>query len=204
MFSIEKLKNDILDLGVKSGDTLLIRADLGAIGRLETKKKEDYINFILDVVGKDGTIVGLSFTSGFFVKRNKNIVFDGNNKSNTGAFSNTMLKHPKSIRSTHPTNSYVAIGKNSEYILEGHNEKSGAYDPIRKVMSLNGKMLLIGCVNSSPGFTTTHLAEIDLGLHKKIIFPTLNGAYYKKNGKIKIFKRKDQGGPPVSGYLSAQ
>lgn len=193
MYSVKKLTNDLLALNIQKGDTILVRADLGAIGRLETKKREDYINFILEAVGPKGTIVGLSFTNGFFFKKNKNIVFDGSNKSYTGAFSNTMLQHPQSIRSKHPTNSYVAIGKNAKYILENHDEKSGAYEPIRKIIELNGKVVLIGCVKSSPGFTTTHLAEVDLGLHKKIILPTLNGAYYKKNNEIKLFKRKDLG-----------
>jgi len=193
MYSLEKLKNDLETLGIKKGDTLLIRSDLGAIGKLETKKREDYINFMLEAVGEEGTIVGLSFTGGFFIKKNKNIVFDGTNKSYTGAFANTMLAHPKAVRSTHPTNSYVAIGKNANYILENHDENSGAYEPIRKIVELGGKMILIGCVESSPGFTTTHLAEVDLGLHKLIIFPTLNGAYYKKDDEIKLFKRKDLG-----------
>lgn len=193
MYSIEKLKNDLLGLGINKGDTVLVRADLGAIGKLETKKREDYINFILEAVGEEGTIIGLSFTGGFFIKKNKNIVFDGTNKSYTGAFANTMLAHPKAARSTHPTNSYVAIGKNAKYILENHDENSGAYEPIRKIVQLDGKMILIGCVESSPGFTTTHLAEVDLGLHKRIIFPTLNGAFYKQNNEIKLFKRKDIG-----------
>jgi len=193
MYSIEKLKNDLEKLGVQKGDTLLVRADLGAIGKLETKKREDYINFMLEVVGEEGTIVGLSFTTGFFIKKNKNLIFDGTNKSYTGAFANTMLKHPRALRSKHPTNSYVAIGKNANYILENHDENCGAYEPIRKVVQLGGKMILIGCVESSPGFTTTHLAEVDLGLHKRIISPTLNGAYYKKDNEIKLFKRKDLG-----------
>lgn len=193
MYSIEKLKSDLENLGITKGDTVLVRADLGAIGKLETKKREDYINFMLEAVGEEGTIVGLSFTNGFFIKKNKNIIFDGTNKSYTGAFANTMLKHPKAIRSSHPTNSYVAIGKNAKYIFENHDENSGAYEPIRKIVELGGKMILVGCVESSPGFTTTHLAEVDLGLHKRIIFPTLNRAYYKKNDEIKLFKRKDVG-----------
>ena len=71
MHSIEKLKNDLESLGIKKGDTLLVRADLGAIGKLETKKREDYINFMLEAVGEEGTIVGLSFTNSFFFKRIK-------------------------------------------------------------------------------------------------------------------------------------
>ena len=193
VYSIEKLKCDLENIGVKKGDTLLIRADLGSIGKLETKKRVDYINFMLETIGEDGTIVGLSFTSGFFIKKNKNIIFDGTNKSYTGAFANTMLKFSSAIRSAHPTNSYVAIGKNAKYILRNHDETSGAYEPIRKIIELNGKMILIGCVESSPGFTTTHLAEVDLDLHKRIIFPTLNGVYYKKGEEVKLFKRTDLG-----------
>ena len=193
MYSVEKLKNDLDNIGIKSGDTVLVRADLGSIGKLKSRIREDYINFLLEVVGDSGTIVGLSFTSSFFIKENKKNIFDGTNKSYTGAFANAMLKHSRAIRSKHPTNSYVAIGKNAKYIVDSHDENSGAYEPIRKIMKLNGKMILIGCVQSSPGFTTTHLAEVDLGLHKNILFPTLNGTFYKKNNEIKLFKRKDLG-----------
>lgn len=193
LFSVENLKSDLNNLGIQKGDTVLVRADLSSIGKLESKNRQDYINFILEAVGEEGTIVGLSFTESFFLRKNRNIIFDGTNKAYTGAFANEMLKHPKSIRSMHPTNSYVAIGKNAKYILDGHDENSGAYEPIRKIVELGGKMVLIGCVKSSPGFTTTHLAEVDLGLHKRIIFPSLNMVYYRKNGEIKLFKRKDLG-----------
>lgn len=201
MNNIKDLTQNLLDLGVNKGDTLLVRADLKSIGKIEGKNRQDYIQFLLDAVGKEGTIVGLSFTQGSFITKDREYVFDGRNKAVTGAFANTMLKHPNAKRSLHPTNSYVAIGKKAEYILEGHDENSGAYEPIRKIIELNGKMVLIGCVQSSPGFTTTHLAEIDLGLHKRIIFPKLNTVYYKTSGeKIKLFKRTDVGGCSSTFY----
>lgn len=193
MYNIEKLKDDLIKMGVKKGDTLFIRADLGAIGKTKVKDRLDYINIFLDLVGDNGTIVGLSFSAGFFVIKNKNNIFNGKNKSYIGSFSNLMLNHPKSKRSMHPTNSYVAIGKYAEYILEDHNEESGAYDPVRKIVKLNAKMILIGCVETSPGFTTTHLAEVDLGYHKKIILPRLDGNYYKRNSETKLFMREDLG-----------
>lgn len=193
MYSIEKLKKDLLILGVKEGDVLLVRAGLRSIGQIDTKKKEDYLKFLLDAVGENGTIVGLSFTQSFFLMKNKNIVFDGKNKSYTGAFANIMLKHPKAVRSSHPMNSYVSIGKDAEYILREHDQNSGAYDPIRKIIDLKGKMILIGCAGTSPGFTTTHLAEIDLGLNKRIVFPTLDQVFYKQGDDVKLFKRKDAG-----------
>ncbi len=115
------------------------------------------------------------------------------NKSYLGAFSNIMLSHKDSMRSTHPTNSYVVIGQYAKFITSSHTEKSGAYEPIRELIKLNAKMLNIGCVDTSPGFTTTHLVEVDLGLHNRIIFPKINRVLYKKNNEIKLFKRKDLG-----------
>lgn len=193
MHSLQKLSSDLQSLGVNKGDTLLVRAGLRAVGQMETNNIGDFIEVLLDAVGEEGTIVGLSFTNSFFIKKNKSIVFDGTNPSYTGAFANLMLQHPRAVRSRHPTNSYVAIGKNAHFILDDHDENSGAYEPIRKIVEFDGKMILIGCAGSSPGFTTTHLAEVDLGLHKRIIFPWLNGAYYKKDGESRLFKRTDLG-----------
>lgn len=189
----KNLVTALRSIGVSEGDTLLIRADLGEIGRLTPDIKSSYVEAFLDAVGPEGTIIGLAFTGGDFLKRNKQHVFDGKNKSYTGAFANLMLAHPYAMRSKHPMNSYVAIGKNAAQIIDQHDEKSGAYEPLRKLIELNGKMLLVGCVKKSPGFTTTHLAEVDLGLHKRIIAPWLTTCYYKKGRELFLFKRKDLG-----------
>ena len=193
VYSIKKLSDNLAKLGVKPDDTLLVRANLGCIGRIDSKTKNDYLKLFLDAIGKDGTLVGLAFTKSSFVKLDNSYIFDGKNKSYTGSFANLMLKYKEAIRSSHPTNSFVAIGKNANYIVSGHNEYAGAYEPIRKIMELNGKMLLIGIASDSPGFTTVHLSEIDLGYHKKIIFPTLNKVQYKDRNNTRVFKRTDLG-----------
>ena len=105
-----------------------------------------------------------------------------------------MLSHPESYRSTHPTNSYVAIGENAKYILGEHNENSKCYTPISKLLELDGKMLLVGCVDSSPGFTTIHYAQEVLGLTEKSFLKNLKGIQYKDRNTIKKFLRKDYGG----------
>lgn len=195
-FSREHLVEQLNNLGINSGDTVLVRAGLGKIGRLASRDRMEFIEFLLEAVGPEGTIVGLSFTESSFITKNPNIVYDvKESKAITGSFANIMLSHEKAIRSTHPTNSYVAIGKNAQYILADHDETAGAYEPIRKLIELEAKMVLIGCVSESPGFTTTHLAEVDLGMHKKIIFPWLNTAYYRNNkGEVVLYKRWDLGG----------
>ena len=90
--------------------------------------------------------------------------------------------------------SYVAIGRLAEDFVEGHDENAPAYEPIRKLIAHNGRCALIGCAASSPGFTTTHLAEADLGLLSRVILPSLNTTYYEStDGQLKVFRRKDLG-----------
>lgn len=189
---IKKISNDLHSIGVEKGDIICIRADMGKIG-LPFNKKMDYLESFLDAVGVEGTIIGLAFTSSNFIRRSKLNIFDSNSKSITGAFANLMLSHPSSIRSTHPTNSFVAIGKYAKYITENHDENSGAFDPIRKLIELNAKMILIGCTDTSPGFTTTHLVEKDLGINKKIMLQGLSTVYFKKGDSLKLFRRYDIG-----------
>jgi aminoglycoside N3'-acetyltransferase len=111
-----------------------------------------------------------------------------------GALPKAMLAHEGSARSRHPNCSFVGIGARAREILEGHGPASGAYEPVRRMIELDGKGLLIGCVEASPGFTTAHLAEADLGLFRRVIFPWLNSVFFvDEDDKVKLFKRQDHG-----------
>ena len=189
------LINDFIKLGIQSGDVVLIRASLGAVGKI-VGGAEAFIEALSDVVGDEGTVVSLAFTDSSFIKKPKTEdAFDLKKKSYAGALPNTMISRSNALRSRHPTCSYVAIGKHAKYITENHDENSPAYEPVRKIVELNGKNMLVGCVGSSPGFTTTHLAESDLGHLKNLpVFPWLKKTYYyDKNDDLKIFSRKDPG-----------
>jgi aminoglycoside N3'-acetyltransferase len=191
----EQLMSDFLKMGIKIGDTVLVRADLGNVGRINGGA-DSFIDALLDVLGPEGTIVSLAFTSGAFFKMPlKGDAFTITKKSYAGALPNAMLLKAGSCRSLHPMCSFVAIGKNAEEIVANHNANSPAYEPIRKIIEHNGKCILIGCVASSPGFTTAHLAEADLGYQKKLpILPWLNSTYYiAKNGDLLLFRRRDLG-----------
>ncbi|HGF7535136.1 TPA: AAC(3) family N-acetyltransferase [Vibrio cholerae] len=183
------------ELGIKKGDVLLIRAGLGSVGRIEGGAST-FVEALIEAVGEEGTVFSLAFTSGAaFIKKPKvEEAFDIKKKSYAGALPNAMLKHPAAYRSKHPMCSYIAIGKHAEYLIQNHDHESGAYEPVRKVIELGGKCVLVGCVKDSPGFTTTHLAEADLGMLKLNIFRKLISVYYKTDdGDLAIFKRTDPG-----------
>jgi aminoglycoside N3'-acetyltransferase len=182
-------------LGVNEGDIILIRASLGAVGRIESGA-DTFINALLDAVGSNGTIVSLAFTSGSFLRKPKvEDAFTIEKKSYAGALPNAMLSRADSFRSMHPVCSFVAIGKQADLITHDHDANSPAYEPVRKIVEANGKCILVGCVGSSPGFTTTHLAEADLGYLKKLpILPWLNSTFYiDRDGETKLFRRYDPG-----------
>jgi aminoglycoside N3'-acetyltransferase len=188
----QSLLQDFSALKIVAGDVILLRAGLKAVGHITG---HDFVEAILDAIGPSGTLVSLAFTSGSFIKKaDPANAFTSQTKSYAGALPSAMLAHPRAKRSRHPTNSYVAIGEHADKITQGHGPESGAYEPVRTIMSLGGKCVLIGCVRSSPGFTTAHLAEIDLGQHKRVIMPWLSNVYYRDDEEaVKLFRRRDSG-----------
>jgi len=114
----------------------------------------------LDFISTEGPLVSLSFTkSSFLKKQDPDKPFTLNTPTYAGAFPNKMLAYAEAKRSKPPTCSYVAIGRKTEWIVVDYGPESPAYEPVRKILDLNVKMALIGCVAASPGFTTTHLTR---------------------------------------------
>ena len=96
-----------------SGDVLFN----GSIGRTETRLKDLILDVFKEVLGEEGTMVSLSFTKQFpFFNVDKDFVFNKKTISISGALPNLMIKQENSFRSRHPGSSFVAIGKNAEYI----------------------------------------------------------------------------------------
>ena len=165
IFNPEVIADQLYNLGINPGDTLLININMSEFGIINQYKKKDYVKLFLDYLGEEGTLVALAYTPAKFSITNKDLpFFDGNQRATTGAFPNQMLKYAGAYRTLHPTNSVVAIGKNADYITRNIDENSGAYDFLRRVINLDGKVLLIGMMNY-PGFVT-HLVQADLKLYK--------------------------------------
>ncbi|KGK43297.1 hypothetical protein LH51_01325 [Nitrincola sp. A-D6] len=196
MIDKDSLIEDLKNLGIKSGDTVFIRASLSKVGRLKSSDRNIIIESLLESVGENGTLVTLGFTKIFsFWNLKDDYVFDKNTPSTTGALSKMFLGNPNCKRSQHPCCSFLAIGPKSDYILEGHNEQSTSYIPIKKLIDLNAHCLLIGCIDDSPGFTTVHYVQEELGLTNRSLISSIFRVYYKsESGKNELFIRKDIGG----------
>jgi aminoglycoside N3'-acetyltransferase len=188
----ESIQSDLMNLGIGPGDAVLVRAGLGAVGRVQGG---DFLGALLDLVGAHGTVASLAFTKGGFAWQASKIApYTLASPSYAGALPNAMLAHPGAVRSRHPQCSFVAIGHHAQHLTEEHGPDAGAYEPVRKLIALKGKMLLAGCVSASPGFTTTHLAEIDLGLHRRRVAPWLSvSRYIDEQQRVRVFHRSDPG-----------
>lgn len=190
----EKLIGDFEKLGLIEGDVVFIRGNLGKVGRM--KPREVFLDALFEVIGISGTVVTLGFTKSFpFYKVDKEYIFKKTTVPETGAFGKLCLKYENSKRSMHPTNSFIAIGKYTDEILKDHDENSMLYDPVKKLIELNAKMIVFGIIDESPGFTTAHYAQQELGLTKKSFFKNLFRVYYEDSfGTPKLYKKNNVGG----------
>jgi aminoglycoside 3-N-acetyltransferase len=191
----DTLRRDIEALGVKRGDAVLVRANMGAIGRVKGGLGEGLLGALRDAVGDAGTIVSLSFTRTFpLLRLDRTYVFDEATPTTSGALPTLLLATPGRVRSRHPTNSFVALGARAEEILSGHDERSSSFQPMERLLALRGKQIVIGCVDESPGFTTVHWAQHRLGLSTRSLLRHRVGVLYARDGQIKLFRRPDIGG----------
>ncbi len=195
-FTKLSLIKDIHALGIVKGDTVLLRGALSKVGKIT---RIEFLDAFIECVGPSGTIVVLGFTKSFKYQRSdafRNYVFDtATTKPNIGAVSTVVFDHKAAHRSRHPTNSFIALGANAREIVTGHDESALSYTPIAKLIDANAKMVLTGCVEESPGFTTVHYNQELLGLTKRSWLAGVYRYQYKKiDGSIGVFVRNDFGG----------
>lgn len=191
-YTVEDLASDLCNLDLRSGDIVLVRAALRKLGDVEGNRAEVLIRALLEVVGVEGAILGLAFTTFVqFPERHPKYVVDSSTPLYSGGFAAALTAWPGAIRSSHPTNSWVGIGQAAEEILREHDEGKACFYPIKTLMDMSGKLALIGCVSDSPGFSTVHYAQLELGLSRKSIKSGKEGVYFRKNGQVRLFTRDD-------------
>lgn len=176
-------------LDIHPGCDILIRGDLLRFGRSLFNPKL-FIKELRTYLGGDSTLMTLSFTQLHFIHPLRSPSFTLETKSYAGSLPSLFMAEADCRRSSHPTNSFVAVGPKSSYYLQGHDYEAEAYEPVRKAIATNAKLLVFGCLRTSPGFTTTHVAEIDTGISRKMIAPWLACANFSLGNKTRVFRRK--------------
>lgn len=195
VYAEEDIAGQLGAMGIREGDTVLARGSMRSIGNISGpgRPREKVVRTLLSVLGAEGTLVGLSFTRTFlFPRMHRDYVFDRHSPPTTGGLVNAMVEWPGSVRSRHPANSFVAIGRNAAFMVCGHDERAGCFSPIERLLELDGKTLAIGVPRESPGFSTVHLAQLHLGLStRSIIANRLGVLFVRRDGSIGVFRKRD-------------
>jgi aminoglycoside 3-N-acetyltransferase len=191
------LTADLRNLGLQTGDTVLVRCAAKAIKVSSGSPATALFDGIMEAIGSSGTVVALAFTPDFYFWQKSQAAqfpFHPKARSETGAFTQILLDQPGAVRSRHPTNSFAALGPNAEAIVRGHGENATAFYPIKNLIEAGGKLLLVGCVESSPGFSTVHRVQEDLGLADRTLLSRKRICAVQDGDHIRWFERRDVSG----------
>jgi aminoglycoside 3-N-acetyltransferase len=181
MASVEiqaQLVEDLDRLGLKAGDTVLVRCAAQSIAPGQRGLPKTLRDALLARLGPVGTLIALTFTD---IQpswtRERRAVFKASSGTVSGGFAREMLNHPQRIRSSHPMNSIAAIGPNAELLTRGHDRSAAPFSWISRLIESKGKQLLIGCVDRSPGFSTVHYNQEVLNLAGRSLMSGFTGCY---------------------------
>jgi len=168
MVTKKDIINGLYELGLKSGDTVVVHSSLSSFGQVKGDA-DTVIDAILEVVGSEGTLVVPTFTYG-------QGVFDPQESpSLTGAITQTLRKRPNAIRSLHPSHSVAAIGRLAEVITENVENfcPFGRGSSLFKLLQVNGKVLLLG---------TTHITNSIIHVAEEIV----SVVYLERNREVQF------------------
>lgn len=179
-------------LEIQEGDTICMHTELFKFGTALLPKKQHlsiYIEAILDIIGKNGTLIMPVFSYSFCKNEVYNKLYS---KSKVGVLNEFFRLWEGVKRNNDPIFSFAIKGKNEKEFLKEQTSCFGedcVYDMLSKI---NGKIILLG--SKTNGYTFTHFIEEKARVpyryfkefQGKIIFE--NGM--SKNIKINYYVRK--------------
>jgi len=193
------LIDDLKNLGIKEGDILYITADILNVGYYNKNKKNtmsDWVDILSTVVGTEGCFITSSYTKTFYRwRKSKDIIFNRFSKTDNGSLSNALINLPQAVRSTHPTHSYIGIGKNVSKYLSNHNVHSSSYKVLENIMNDGGKFLMLGTIDQRNAPQALHLVQEVLGYTKYSPYKWIFQTYYiDENGEKRLYTKTEFGG----------
>ena len=138
----DQIVGALKEVGVKTGDGLLIHSALQFFGRPKGGICV-YLDALQEVIGPEGTIVVPTFNFDF--ARGEDYDPETTPSVGMGTFSEFVRQHPDSLRTTHPMQSFSVIGKHAEELASC--ETPSAFDDgsaIDRMLDLGFKLLLLG------------------------------------------------------------
>lgn len=140
-----KMAADLVALGLKPDDTVLVHSSLSSLGHVEGGP-ETVVDTLRSVL-PDGTLIMPSMTCNTIGW--DNMCFSiRDSVSGVGVIAEYFRNLPGVMRSMHPTHSACGIGVHAEEILSHHMEDNtpvGPHSPFSLIRKFGGKVLMLGC-----------------------------------------------------------
>ncbi len=165
MHTVETLAEQLTALGLGAGDHVLMRASLRRLGMVEGGRAGALIGAALRVVGPAGTVAALAFRPMVPFPRRMKTADTGPYSS--GGIANALAGWPGAALSAHPSCAWAAVGGGAAALVAGHDARSACFHPVGALLTLGGKLVNVGNVADSPGFSTVHHVQSELGLSRR-------------------------------------
>lgn len=198
MNTVDTIHNDLLNLGIKAGDILLVHSSLSSIGWV-CGAAQAVLIALQQVISETGTLIMPAHSGAnsdpaewknppvpkeWLESIYKSMpAFDVNltQTRGMGSIAELFRTLPQVFRSTHPQVSFVVQGKFAKDITNNHRltPQFGMESPLGKMYELNAKVLLLGVGYDS--CTCFHLAE---ALNEKMPTRKMGAAIIENNKRI--------------------
>jgi aminoglycoside 3-N-acetyltransferase len=176
----DRLRHDLLELGVRRGTILLVQASLRTVAPAAGGAGLVF-DALMDVLGPQGTLVVPTFTSlnSTTSRVHKAIIMSMSEEQRydyisslapfdplqspaegMGVLAEYVRTRPDSVRSTHPHTSFAAVGPQAADLMSVHPLDShlGPQSPLGRMHDADADSLLLG-LDYHQGCTMIHLAE---------------------------------------------
>lgn len=184
LITIDSFADDLRQLGLKSGATVLVHSSLSALGWV-CGGPETVIQSLLDVLGPDGTLMMPAHTADrsdpgqwqdppvpsewWDGIRRHMPPFDPalTPTRGMGVIAEAFRSYPGVCRSAHPQVSFCACGPQAAALTDGHAlaNSLGETSPLARLYDADGQVLLLGVGHANN--TSLHLAEYRADFAKK-------------------------------------
>ena len=156
------------ELGINPSSFIMVHASLSALGVVEGGPDAVVVS-LREAAGPEGAVIIPSFRDSiradyYGLRECRKVcpqtLCPSPERGYTGIVGETVREQPDSIRSCHPTHSWVGVGGGASFLLEGHGlslTPCGTDSPFFRLMERDGVILLIGVgVNA---LTNMHAVE---------------------------------------------
>ncbi len=174
--TVQSLADDLRELGVETGETLLVHSSMSALGWV-VGDAQAVVDGLMRAVTESGTLVVPTYTGQYtnpegwsnppvpdeWVEtiRAKRPAFRPavTPTRRIGAVPECFRNYPRAVRSRHPQTSFAAWGADAAEIVADHSLDYGLGDgsPLAEVYERDGRVLMLGTDHDTN--TSLHLAE---------------------------------------------